>query len=397
MNERSSPKTRTFPAAACSQPLVGQKLRTHVRSTQIESTQMPLPTIFFDEAGNTGAALTDAAQPVFVLASTNLTDEEAEALLAGVRTPQTREAKFTSVRRSKAGQRRLLELIGTGSLDPQRVKSLVMHKRFMVVTKLVDLIEETLAHAHGIDLYERGANLAISNLRYLVSPVFCGEARFEEFLASFVEMVRRPTIASKDRFFRSARAMYEGCSDEGHKASFAPYIYAERFIDDILHGVTFLALDPAIPAFFSHCTVWGAQLAGPFSAVHDASKPMAAERENFEAMMNPAIAPAVIGYDRRKFEFPLKATGITFADSHDHPALQLADLIAGATSHWASSLARGEPDEFANNLDAAGIRRFAFDALWPSPNVTPEALGTEEAGGINAVEHMTTALAKGRS
>ena len=52
---------------------------------------MPPPTVFFDEAGNTGAALTDTAQPVFVLASTNLTNEEAEKLLALVRTAQARE------------------------------------------------------------------------------------------------------------------------------------------------------------------------------------------------------------------------------------------------------------------------------------------------------------------
>ena len=357
---------------------------------------MSQPNIFFDEAGNTGAALTDPAQPVFVLASTNMTDEEAEAALAAVRTPQASEAKFTSLRKSASGQRRLLDLVASGTLDPQRVKSMVVHKRFMVVTKLVDTIEETLAHASGIDLYERGANLALANLHYFVSPVFCGRERFDEFLESFVGMIRRPSVASKARFFRAARSMYDACTNDGHKSSFAPYIYAERCIDDILDGVTYLALDPAIPSFFVHCTVWGAQLAGPFRAVHDASKPMAAERATFEAMMDASIEPAIIGYDRRKFEFPLKATGITFADSRGYAALQLADVVAGATAHWASALARGEPDEFADALDTAGIRRFAFDALWPSPEVTPEALGTEEVGGVNAVEHMTKARAKRR-
>ncbi len=353
---------------------------------------MATPTIFFDEAGNTGAALTDPAQPVFVLASTDMTNEEAEVVLARVRTAQAREAKFISLRKSDVGRRRLLELIGSGQLDPQRIRSIVMHKRFMVVTKLVDIIEEPLAHASGIDLYERGANLTLSNLHYFVWPVFCGQARFDEFLASFIEMIRYPSRNSKARFFRSARDMYEGCSIEDHKAFFSPYIYAECCIDDILDGVTFLALDPAIPSFFTHCTVWGSKIAGPFNAVHDASKPMAAEKETFETMMDPTIEPAIIGYDRRKFEFPLKVTGITFADSRNHPALQLADLIAGATSYWASSLARGECDDFAEALDAVGVRRFAFDALWPSLDVTPEALCTEEVGGLNAVDYITSAL-----
>jgi hypothetical protein len=142
---------------------------------------------------------------------------------------------------------------------------MVTHKRFMVVTKIVDIIEETLAHAYGLDLYERGANIAISNLHYYVSPVFCGEERFDEFFASFVEMIRVLTLDSKRRFFSASQAMYQNCSNEGHRSSFAPYIYAERLIDDILDGVDYLALDPAIPSFFLHCTEWGEQIGGPFT------------------------------------------------------------------------------------------------------------------------------------
>lgn len=352
-----------------------------------------MPTVFFDEAGNTGAALTDREQPVFVLASTDLSGEEAGAVLARVRTAQTREVKFTALRKSSAGRRRLLDLLGSAQIEPKRVKTTVIHKRFMVVTKFVDIIKETLAHADGIDLYERGANIGLSNLHYFASPVFCGQAPFDEFLESFVEMIRRPSPESKARFFRAARMMYERCSDDDHKSLFAPYIYAERVIDDILDAVSFLALDPAIPSFFRHCTEWGSQLGGPFDAVHDASKPMDAQKATFEAMMDPSNIPAIIGYDRRKFEFPLKATRITFADSLNHPSLQLADLIAGATNHWASALARGECDDLAEAVEAAGIRRFAFSALWPSTKVAPEELGTSEVGGINAVEYVTHALA----
>jgi hypothetical protein len=357
---------------------------------------MPTPTVYFDEAGNTGAALADPAQPVFVLASTDFTDAESDTLLAQVRSPQTKEAKFSSLRKSDAGRRRLLEVVRSDALDPKRLKTMVTHKRFMIVTKFVDIIEETLAHASGIDLYERGANLALSNLHYFVSPVFCGQARFDEFLNAFVAMVRQPSEASKMRFFRAAREMYEGCTSDDHRASFAPYMYAERVRDDILDGLTYLALDPAIPSFFLHCTEWGSQVGGPFQAVHDASKPMAAERGTFEAMIDQSIEPALIGYDRRKFEFPLKATGITFADSVNHPSLQLADLLAGATNYWASALARGQRDEFSEALNNAGIVRFAFNALWPSTDVSPEALGTTEVGGINAVEHIANALARRR-
>jgi hypothetical protein len=357
---------------------------------------MPTPQIFFDEAGNTGAALVDPAQPVFVLASVDYTPDEAGELLSIVHTPQAKEAKFTSLRKSAAGRRRLLDFIRSPLLTPSRAKTMVTHKRYMVVSKLVDIIEETLAHEAGIDLYERGANIALANLHFYVTPTFCGVERFDEWLASFVEMVRAPTADSKNRFFSATWALHDNSSSKKHESSFGPYLYAEKVIDDILHGVSHLNLDPAIPSFFLHCIQWGKQIGGEFLAIHDASKPMAAHHADFESMMDKTIEPALIGYDRRKFEFPLKATGLQFADSRDHLSLQVADLIAGATAYRASAVARSADDELSLALRDAEVDRLLFNVLWPSPDVTPQALGTEEVGGINATEYMTNALAKRR-
>jgi hypothetical protein len=353
---------------------------------------MTYQTVFFDEAGNTGAALTDPAQPVFVLASTDLDDQEADELVAPLLNQQAKEAKFSSLRKTGSGRRKLVELIASESLNSKRVKTLVTHKRYMIMGKIVDLIEEPLMHASGIDLYKEGANIALCNMHYAVSPVFCGSAKFDEFLASFVEMVRRPSRDTKARFFAAVTAMHDNCKNVEHKSSFTPYLLAERHIDQLLDGVGFDALDPAIPSFFALCTTWGAQIGAHFHVVHDASKPIAANKETFEAMMDPSIESAVIGYDRRMFEFPLKATGVTFADSARHSALQLADLVAGATAYWASAMAGGEKDQLATDLEAAGVRRFVFDAIWPSLDVTPEALGTDKEGGVDALEHIVKVL-----
>lgn len=357
---------------------------------------MPLE-VHFDEAGNTGAALLDSNQPVFVLASADFTREEANELLELVRTPQTQEVKFTSLKKSEAGKRRLLTFLASPLLTPTRVKVSITHKRYMAMCKAVDLIEETLAHRAGIDLYERGANIAIANLHYYVTPVFCGEARFDLFLSTFVQMVRTPTIDTKDAFFESVRALYENCSRPQHRSSFAPYLIAEREIDYILDGVNYLALDPAMGAVFDQLSRWGTQLGHEFLAIHDVSKPVAAERTTLEAMMNPAATPTLIGYDRRRFEFPLKARTLNFADSRDLPQLQVVDLLAGATAYFASAVALSVQDELAEQLDRAGIQRFTVNAIWPAPNVTPQALGTNETGGVNATDYMAEALAKTRA
>lgn len=295
------------------------------------------PEVHFDEAGNTGAALLDPNQPVFVLASADFTRDEADELLELVRTPQTQEVKFTSLKKSNTGKRRLLQFLSSSLLTPARVKVSITHKRYMAMCKAVDLIEETLAFRDGIDLYERGANIAIANLHYYVTPVFCGEARFELFLSTFVEMVRTPSVATKAAFFDSVRALYENCRESRHKTSFCPYLIAERDIDEILDGINYTALDPAIGAVFHQLGVWGTAIGNEFLAIHDKSKPISAERKTFEVMMDPTASPTMIGYDRRKFEFPLRARTLSFADSRDLPQLQVVDLLAGATSYFATS------------------------------------------------------------
>lgn len=355
-----------------------------------------MPVVHFDEAGNTGAALLDPSQPVFALASSDFTAEEATELLGFVRTPQTQEVKFSTLKRSAPGRRRVLDFLNSPLLAPQRVKVSVCHKRHMAMCKAIDIIEEPLAHRAGIDLYERGANIATANLHFFLTPMYCGEERFQEFLASFVEMVRFPSPQTKARFFAAARALYDNCTEPRHRSSFAPYIVAEREIDELLENVTYLAMDPALGDVFHQLSAWGTQFGGEFAAVHDQSKPIWAEREALAEMMDPVAEPTLIGYDRRKFEFPLRASRLDFADSAGVPQLQVVDLLAGAVCHFGSAMARSTRDEFTDALDAAGIERFTIQALWPELAVSPKDLGTEEVGGINATDFMAEALFRRR-
>ena len=355
------------------------------------------PAIYFDEAGNTGAALLDAEQPVFTLASVDFTTEEANYLLDLVRTPQTQEVKFTALRRSSAGQSRLLRFLNDPLLEPARVRLSVTHKRYMVVCKAVDLLEETLAHDAGMDLYHRGTNIAIANLHYYFMPLFCGQERSDAFLQTFVQMVRMQTPETKAKFFSATRKLYKYCIDERYRLFFGPYLMAEFQIDEILAGVDYTALDPAISAVFNQLGEWGRHLQRDFHAIHDVSKPIAAEHATFKAMMNPDVDATTIGYDRRKFEFPLRTRTLEFGDSRDLPQLQVADLLAGSIAYFASALAREARDELTNSLESAGIERYNMHVLWPAPKFTPQALGTEELGGINAANFMAAALAKTKS
>jgi hypothetical protein len=96
--------------------------------------------VYFDEAGNTGAALLDSSQPVFVLASVDYTNDECAELLSMLKTPQANEVKFSTIRKSASGRKKLIEFIRSSIHQPSRVKISVLHKRYMAVGKIVDII-----------------------------------------------------------------------------------------------------------------------------------------------------------------------------------------------------------------------------------------------------------------
>jgi hypothetical protein len=81
-----------------------------------------------------------------------------------------------------------------------------------------------------------------------------------------LEMSGKKSVARPTR-------LYDNCTNEEHKSMLAPYIYVERFIDDILSGIDKkYHIDPAITSFFCHLTEWGKQSNEPPIVIYDESK-----------------------------------------------------------------------------------------------------------------------------
>jgi hypothetical protein len=358
---------------------------------------MPANRVYCDEAGNTGAALLDKAQPVFVLSSLDYSNQEATELLACVESSQGGEAKFTSLKKSERGKTKLIEFFAQSSLAPHRVKTTVFHKQYMVITKAVDIIVEPLAHYDGIDLYERGVNIALANLHFFATPVYCGRDRFDQFIESFVAMIRKKDNASIEQFFYWVRQLHSLCIDEEYRSMLAPFLVAERSIGEILENIDYLTLDPAIPSFFNHCVAWGEQYGAEFDVLHDESKPLYKERDTLRLFMDKTIPATEIGFDRRKFVFPLKAKSLDFGNSRMFRQLQMADLVASASAYLYSCRANVAMNDFSQALETeAQLDRFVINAIWPSKDVTPAALETDQEGGINAVDYIADVLTKKR-
>jgi hypothetical protein len=340
--------------------------------------------IAFDESGNSGANLLDPDQPVFVLASVGLTDDDVAQVLPA----RSGEYKFAQLRRSASGRRTIVDTLNSRVLTGESFLLSGYHKKFVVVTKMVDLLVEPTMHDRGVDLYERGANLGLANLWYFVLPVFLGRAPFELLLERFSAMIRAPRPETIDKFYRFLDTAHRKHADStialdlvGLRASRA---VAEEYKDR--WGAR--DLDPAIPSFVMHGSVWTGRLGEPFQIVHDTSKPIESERHILEAMMSETHPQEVIGYDRRKMVFPIKANGIQFRDSQSCRQLQVADLLAGSAAYCLRVRLDGISDDFANDLLQTKALSVPFMPVWPERKFTPEELRTTEVGGIDSADHI---------
>jgi hypothetical protein len=264
-----------------------------------------VPEIAFDEAGNTGADLLNSEQPVFALASVSLSHSEADEILASIRTAQTKELKFTRLRKSPSGRHRVVQFLLSHKLNSSNVRTSFFHKRFMVVSKVVDLLIETLAHRDGVDLYQTGAHIALSKLHFYCMPTFCGKERTEKFLHRFVEMFRQRTLKTVRSFYDAAQALYESSCDRAYAEMLVPVLLSEQLIGPILVNSNKNSLDPAIPAFVQHCAFWGERFGGGFDLVHDKSKSIFQEQKLIEDLMSRGEEEHLIGYGHRRFIFPL--------------------------------------------------------------------------------------------
>lgn len=358
---------------------------------------MSNPTVAFDESGNTGQNLLDPAQPVFTLASIHLSDDELEYLDELVDWPEDGELHFTDLKRSARGRRRIRRILTSDVATPEHVKVFVIHKRFMVVAKVVELLED-LTHRTGSDLYERGANIALSNLLYFCTPTFCGQEHFEEFLEAFVGMIRNPNELRRDHFYRRLRDLSVECRDEQFRSGVLKMLGATRVVvDDLLANATTWAIDPAVPAFLVLGTEWDAQLDREWDIVHDQSKPIEHAEEILECFLGAEEPGRLVGHDRRKARLPLRAAGIDLCSSQKVREIQVADIFAGAIGQFATGAEdKSQRDQLWHEFREMSLLETVYvDAVWPQLEMDPQALGTDETGGRSLHDHAADLVGRG--
>lgn len=346
-------------------------------------------TIYVDECGYTGEDLFNAEQPVFCLASTSLSEEDCAELksshLGGVK---SQELKHSSLARNPRHRQRTVDLLRDLAQKGDAVKFYIAHKRFALLTKIVDLIIEPLAYEDGVDFYENGFNIAYSNLFYYMAVTIAGDGFFEEMIQKFQRMMRERTIRTYHAFFRLF-------FDSALPKPFEEHIIFLkgshlRHGPDAIRAIPPDALDIAFATAFNLVATWSKSTEGDLVIIHDQSSKMAKSKRIWDRVVSPEIPPRVVGKDRRLMHFPLRVTITELGDSKTHAGLQIADILAGAMARCMKWMITGQnpSDEYGATLATFMLEGFGGHMLWPSPKFTPEELGTTGASADDAIDHF---------
>ena len=343
-----------------------------------------LPVVYCDESGQTGEDLLNLAQPVFTVAGVHLDDGVAHDLVNDARLNNFTEWKFKRLRQSGNGRRAILRVLE--ALTSREAKWSGAHKRFVVVAKIVDQLLEPLMHEAGIDIYDRGGQNVVANAWFQAIPDALGPTRTEQLFQSFVTMHQERTDAAIDEFFRFL-AQFGGEATGSVAEELSVLLDAREVAASLLVGPSAVPrdeIDPQVSMPIALLDGWGNKLQEPFRVVFDESPVIRDWLPKLEPLLFSDMPKTTIGYGERSFTLPLWAASISFGESTEHPQIQIADIVAGASAYLLKGTIETPDDErFHQTLQELNLLSMLTLAVWPEIGAVPDRRDARVPGQLD--------------
>jgi hypothetical protein len=348
--------------------------------------------VFCDESGNTGVDLLSTPQPVFSLASTILSEEAASTLLAPLLKPGQLEAKYAKLRSKRTGEQALLTFFSSPQLTLTSTKFTIADKRFYLVSHLVDKLIEPCLHEAGIDLYKGDAHVGLANIWYYTGDSILPNGQWARVLEAFLQSVRRLDKASFQTFDQVIGDAYEHAPHSSRDFAAGLAMAAGRLEQFIGVYRNIVAFDPACDCFTLLVQRWMNDTSGLLHITHDRSKPLKRNEGFLRNLMKPLPARA-IGFGARKGELPLRVSTLDFADSHQFPQIQIADLVAGAAIDCLLAWSGKRPaSSFHESMKATRLSDLFVGGMVPSVSDIGRAAAPSVPGERSIVDGTTDFL-----
>lgn len=319
-----------------------------------QSQASELPLVAFDESGNSGQNLLDPKQPLFVLSAVSLEDNVAAELVrrVGIKEP---ELKFSELRASEEGRRVVEQLLNDRAISPRSARLSLFHKPWMLAGKFVDLLVEPYFAGRGHNMYVGDMPLNMAHGLYTGAAAALGDERWDELQRAFIETMRRPSTPRRERLTRALRDARAHCRDDAIAVLLDAVLAQDDVIDEVSAGMLKHQLDPAPTGLVEQIGFWS-NLLGQHRVVHDEAGAIKDWQQYIEALSDPALEPIELTFGRTKVRYPLQARSIELGVSEEHPAIQIADVLAGAAAAVGlAELGARRSDAFTERLAAGSL------------------------------------------
>jgi hypothetical protein len=318
--------------------------------------------IFCDESGNTGVDLLNEDQPIFSLASTSIYRKLAAELMAELTQGRPKEAKYSRLKGSVRGQRRLLEFLNSRELEIRNTKVFLTDKKFYLISHLVDKLIEPPLHEAGVDLYDRDAHVGLANVWFFAGHTIFPGGHWARVQKALVHAIRRRTESSFAEFDEVLRRAARQTPAESRQFANGILLACGRLSEFIGVYGDMVVFDPAVDAFTALMQSWMNQESGRLRVTHDESKPLRQSEEFLRFLMTPASV-RLAGYGDRKGELPLRISTLTFCGSIGHEQIQVADVLAGAASDWLLAMSGRKASDYHSALVSSDLSRLIVGGM----------------------------------
>lgn len=349
--------------------------------------------LFFDESGFTGYNLLDQDQPIFVIASTDISPELAKDILqTSFPNYQGAEFKFTNIWRSsnkKAGLTRFAQRLR--GLETQAF-TWVIDKKFAVLTKAIDFLIEPIMTRVGYDFYSDGFSMKYANYIYYGLTNIGESQLYDAVVSAYQEFSRNPSRPTLARM-TTRLGLMAGSLEEALKV-FLEQMHLGAVHFEELHDLkTFAGSDElqltSMVAVIGH---WRQSSSEDFLVFHDASSNFFRQRELWTRITNDQV-PAQLHPTSggTHVQFPLRVSSTTALDSKDHYSIQFCDVLAGlATKHFNPKVV-GADRELLNGLVNAGLGALSYNGIQPGTQF-PDQIPPRRLTGPDVVDRMSNII-----
>ncbi len=344
--------------------------------------------IYFDESGNTGQDMLNEDQKVFVLASVDFNEDE-QKILADI-FDTGHEIHFKNFKKSSKGRKKILEFLNHSLIDESHIMVYTAHKEFNVAGQITDILIETVMHHNGLDLYQHGRNIAYANWIFYFGNFYWNKALYTRFITEFISMIRLKTEESINTFYTTTEELLDSVKE---KNVVQPIVESKKYISDIMQSIDKYSIDVTFSTFLVLCDKWYKQTKNKIDVRFDESKQIRHYNyflEHSQKIAEKTPETVEIGFDSRKMTFPPQINSIEMVNSKEEFGVQCADLIASAIAFMYNN-EHGRFAPFSKQIQQSKLLQLSNShTLWPTDDVSAEALDMENGEGINPVDFITS-------